>query len=424
MRLLRKRAQKDGGSLYNVLVASKRLRLTSTTFIGVTGSCGKSTTIALAEEILSSVGRCLAGTGRSLTLAADTVLRADKATQFCIVETHACFPGAIAKSLKLLRPRIGAVTTIGDDHYTSYRSREATAREKGKLVGGLPENGVAILNMDDPLIAGMAKQTRARVLTFGHSGEADLRAFDVSSDWPQRMSMSVAYRDETVRVQTKLIGKHWMTSVLAAIGVGLACGVDLKTCAQIVENADPVFGRYTVHLRDDGASFVLDSHKAPYWTIVEGLNFVKSVSAPRKTIMFGTISDYPGAAGPRYRRIAREALEVADRVIFVGSHAGHIDRLLRRGIGKDRLFGFQTVYQASAFIGSDELAGELIYVKASVAQHLERIMLARLDEVVCWRETCGRKRECMSCPDYRVAREPPFGLRSAEGLTVSLPLTI
>ena len=177
-----------------------------------------------------------------------------------------------------------------------------------------------------------------------------------------------------------------MTSVLAAIGVGLACGVDLKSCVQIVERTDPVFGRYTVHPRDDGAFFVLDSHKAPYWTIVEGLTFVNSVSAPRKTIIVGTISDYPGAAGPRYRRVARDALEVADRVVFVGPHAGHIGRLLRRGIGTDRLFGFQTTYQASQFIDGDEIAGELIYVKGSVSQHLERIMLARLDQVVCWRE--------------------------------------
>jgi UDP-N-acetylmuramoyl-tripeptide--D-alanyl-D-alanine ligase len=198
--------------------------------------------------------------------------------------------------------------------------------------------------------------------------------------------------------------------VLAAIGVGLACGVDLETCAQIVERTDPVFGRYTVHVRDDGASFVLDSHKAPYWTIVEGLTFVKSVSAPRKTIIFGTISDYSGAAGPRYRRVARDALDVADRIIFVGPHAGHIDKLLRRGIGKDRLFGFQTVYQASAFIDSDEIAGELIYVKASVSQHLERIMLARLDKVVCWRETCGRKRACMSCQHFRTVQPLPLGM--------------
>ena len=215
---------------------------------------------------------------------------------------------------------------------------------------------------------------------------------NVSSVWPARLSMQVdLLSGETVRVETKLVGEHWLTSVLAAIGIGLACGVDLKTCAEIVKRADPVFGRYTVHVRADGASYVLDSHKAPYWTIAEGLAFVKGVRAPRKTIVFGTISDYPGAASPRYRRVARDALEVADRVIIVGPHSGHIDKLLHRGIAKDRLFGFQTTYQASEFIGSDEVAGELIYVKASVAQHLERLMLAQLDEVVCWREHCGRR---------------------------------
>jgi UDP-N-acetylmuramoyl-tripeptide--D-alanyl-D-alanine ligase len=410
MRMLRKRAPKDGSYPLNLLARTKRLWLTDTTFIAFTGSCGKSTAIALTEVILSSVGKCRKGVDRSTTLAADTVLRADRSTSYCLLEAHAGFPGGLRKSLWAFQPQIGVVTTIGDDHYSNYRSHEAIAREKGHLVESLPENGVGVLNIDDALIADMAKRTRARLLTFGRSPEADLRAFDVSSDWPERMSMSVAYQGETVRVQTKLLGKHWPTSVLAAIGVGLACSVDLKTCAQIVERTDPVLGRYTVHVRDDGAFFVLDCHKAPYWTIVEGLTFVKSVSAPRKTIIFGTISDYPGAAGPRYRRIARDALEVADRVILVGPHAGHIDKLLRRGIGKDRLFGFQTTCQASAFIDSDEIAGELIYVKASVAQHLERIMLARLDKVVCWRETCGSKRACMSCQHFRTVQPLPFGM--------------
>ena len=203
-----------------------------------------------------------------------------------------------------------------------------------------------------------------------------------------------------------------------------------------------MFGRYTVHVRADGASYVLDSHKAPYWTIAEGLTFVKGVSAPRKTIVFGTISDYPGAASPRYRRVVREALEVADRVIIVGPHSGHIDKLLHRGIGKDRLFGFQTTYQASEFIGSDEVAGELIYVKG--------VGLPNISNGSCWRSStrscaggsaCGRRRACPSCPSYRAAKTLPFGLtegscrgtpgfligatlRNPPVLTVRLPLTI
>src|SRR4029078_13107161 len=148
--------------------------------------------------------------------------------------------------------------------------RKRVAREKGILMERLPRSGVGILNVDNPLIADMSKRTRARLLTFGRSPAADLRAFGISSDWPGRMAMTIAYQGETVRVQTQLIRTHWVTAVLAAIGVGLACGVDLKSCVQIVERTDPVFGRYTVHPRDDGALFVLDCHKAPSWPIADG----------------------------------------------------------------------------------------------------------------------------------------------------------
>lgn len=59
---------------------------------------------------------------------------------------------------------------------------------------------------------------------------------------------------------------------------------------------------------------MLDSHKAPYRTIRSGLQFVANASASRKKILFGTISDHAGAGGPRYRRAARDALQVADRL--------------------------------------------------------------------------------------------------------------
>jgi len=216
MQTLRRRAPKDGSNVLNLIARVKRLGLTRTTFIAFTGSCGKSTAIALSEAILSSVGKCRKGIDRGTTLAADTVLRDDRSTAYCLLEAHASFPGGLRKSLWAFQPQIGVVTTVGDDHFSNYRSREAVAREKGILMERLPRSGVGILNVDNPLIADMVKRTRARLLTFGRSPAADLRAFDISSDWPGRMSMSIAYQGETVRVQTKLLGTHWVTSVLAA----------------------------------------------------------------------------------------------------------------------------------------------------------------------------------------------------------------
>ncbi len=224
-----------------------------------------------------------------------------------------------------------------------------------------------------------------------------------------------------MRIGTQLVGEHWVTSVLAAIAAGSACGIRLTDCVEVLSSVEPALGRSSVHHSPNGEVYILDIIKAPYWTIAPALSFIKHARAPRKTIVFGTISDYPGANGPRYRRVAREALSIADRVIFVGPHSGHIDRLRKDDL-RERLFAFQTAYQAAGLLSESTLQDEIIYVKSSLrADHLERLMLSQLDDVVCWREGCGKKVACSSCRSYRTDSPPPFGL--AERLSGSkLPL--
>jgi UDP-N-acetylmuramoyl-tripeptide--D-alanyl-D-alanine ligase len=229
----------------------------------------------------------------------------------------------------------------------------------------------------------------------------------VSSSWPDRLGLRVTCGDKTFKIQTRFVGEHWTASVLAAITCGIVCGLDLNDCVKAVENFEPIFGRHSVHVKPDGPVYVFD-HKAPFWTIVVGLAFVKGASAPRKTVVFGTISDYPGAASRRYRRVARDALEVADRVVFVGPNSRHVNKL--KGDSRERLFAFVTTYQASAFLAATAIAGELVYIKGSIgADHLERIMLSQLDRVVCWRERCGIELACIDCAHNRTPFLPPLG---------------
>ena len=314
--------------LHFYMAALRRWVAWRTTFIGVTGSCGKTTVTNLVGVILSHKGKCSVCVDCNYDVdVATTVLALPNCTNFCIQEVATIRPGMIASSSSILKPSIAIVTTIGSDHYVKFRSLEATSQEKGVLVERLPSWGTAILNADDPNVIDMARRTPARVLTFGLSPNADVRAIDVSSAWPDRLALTVVYNGKAVRVPTRFVGAHSTTSVLAAIACGIACGVDLATCVEAIARAHPVFGRYSVHERSDGAAYVLDTHKAPFWTIASSYAFIGSARATRKTMVFGTISDYPGERSRRYRRIAREALQVADRVVFVGPSAGHTSRL-------------------------------------------------------------------------------------------------
>jgi UDP-N-acetylmuramoyl-tripeptide--D-alanyl-D-alanine ligase len=275
----------------------------------------------------------------------------------------------------------------------------------------LPKRGIAILNADDPNVWRMRKRTRARVVSYGLSPKADVRATDISSNWPNRLSLTVIHRNKSQNIQTRLVGEFWATSVLAAVSCGIACGLDLRTCAKAITTAEPNLARYSVHQVPGGPAFVFD-HKAPVWTIPHCLAFLKAASAPRKTIIFGTLSDYAGSGSRLYRRIAREALEVADRVVFVGSNARYVEKL-RQGELADRVFAFRTAFEASAYFKEHVLPDELIMLKGSLrVDHLERIMLSWFEPVVCWMEHCRVKMVCSRCQDYKRPHPPITQLES------------
>ncbi len=332
-----------------------------------------------------------------------TVLKARPTDAVWVQELSGNRPGAIAECVALLQPEVGIVTAIGTDHRKNFRSLEATAAEKGALIECLPPHGVAILNADDPLVRAMAMRTKARVVTYGRSADADVRADDVRSAWPERLSFTLTIGHDRLAVPTTLVGEHWVTPVLAAITGGVALGIDLGTCIAAVRDFEPVYGRNSVCVVPHGATFILDTEKASSWTVPAALQVVAAANAVRKTIIIGTISDYPGTAGSRYRGTAKEALKVADRVIFVGGQAARVAQV-RAEVAPERLLAFATVAEAHAYLAQNMRPHELIYVKGSSTDHLERLFIANVEPVSCWIERCGRVGGCPACRYFKTVR--------------------
>src|SRR6478735_148960 len=173
---LRQQLQNSRDRLLNWSAITWRNRFRHVTFIGITGSCGKTTTTRLVGAVLGSDAQCSIGAGNNAHQAViKNVLSVNRSTKFCVQEISGSRPGRISRHFRVLQPSIGIVTTIGSDHYTNYRSLEATAREKGQLVELLAKKDVAILNADDPHVLAMATRASARVITFGRSANADVR---------------------------------------------------------------------------------------------------------------------------------------------------------------------------------------------------------------------------------------------------------
>ncbi|MEN0041446.1 MAG: hypothetical protein AAF764_08935, partial [Pseudomonadota bacterium] len=161
----------------------------------------------------------------------------------------------------------------------------------------------------------------------------------------------------------------------------------------------PLMNRMSLHPLAADRMVVLDAWKAPQWTLATCFEFLEQIDRPRKTIVLGTLSDVRGNTRRRYEQTAQAALAVADRILFVGDEAERVRRLT----GPDydgRLFRLTDVKAAWEMLSADRLPGELLYVKGSRADHLERILHAEHADIACWRYRCGKRFQgCSFCSE-------------------------
>lgn len=382
-------------SLYRIATL-KRRSLSQTEFIGITGSAGKTTTKDLLGAILEHHlprGRKGAGTMNGPEHVARFVLGTRTTDRYCVTEMALVNDDSFDQQISVYQPTVGVVTNIGGDHLSAYGGIDGVVTEKSKLIRALPPNGIAVLNADDPRVIAMRSLFAGRTITYGIDEQAMVHGAAVESSWPNRLSLTVTWLDQSVRVETQLCGSHWAPVVLAAIATAVALGVPLATAAEALTKVKPFEGRmYPVEL-GDGVTFIRDDWKAPFWTIKPTLEFMQQARAKRKIIVMGTLSDYTGDSSKRYSEVAKKALASANCVLFVGPRSSASLRAKRNA--NDQLFAFPSARDASTFLSSYLRTGDLVLLKGSTrADHLERLILARNGKVACWRSGCGRVYYC------------------------------
>jgi UDP-N-acetylmuramoyl-tripeptide--D-alanyl-D-alanine ligase len=393
----------------NWLYSSYRRSRSRATFIAVTGSSAKTTSVALLSHILSVTAKTKTQVeSNSFGPTWDTLADLQDA-KYVVMELGTNTPGDVPKMAAVVRPNIAIITMVGLEHYSAFRSKEAVAKEKASLVAALPVDGLAILNRDDPNVLAMAQQTKARVVTFGMPG-ADYSYHDVSLAGPAILAFTLTFRDRRIRLQTQLTGAHNTLAVSAAVACALEMGVPETTIVERVASFKPVFTRLSVHPMKNGPTFILDTKKAPYESLPLCLQVLASCEAPRKRFVLGQISDFRGNPAAKYRDTYRDALKIADAVVFVGENAKR-SKATEAEIEQGRFAGFADVGEASRYIKATAVPGEIILVKGSKNLHLERLMLDWQADVQCWPNACGVAGHCLDCGLYSI----PFADHGGKG---------
>lgn len=392
-------------------------------FFAVAGSVGKTT----AKDFLLGVLGARAGVvGSELSLnrppeIAKTILRVRPWHRYCVAELGETGPDSLDELLHLFQPKFGLITTIGNDHLSAFGSHDAIAREFAKLAHTLPGQGVLVLNHDDERVLALRSAAACRVITFGLAPGADLRASKIVSAWPERLSFLVTFNNETLHIHTRMHGRHLLTSAMAAICGGLAAGLTLAECASGIATVTPAEGRMkALHLHGK-VSVICDDFKAPAWTVRTLFAQLHEAKAKRKILVMGSISDCQSKEEEIFK-LAREALDIADIVIFTGRMATAALKA-SNSTNAGRLFAFSHPRATLALLESIQREGDLIVIKGTnKTDHLSRIYLSLDGKAVkCWAEDCKRDMFCKDCSHLHSIHGPSTPPGSTNTVAASSP---
>ncbi|TQJ37966.1 UDP-N-acetylmuramoyl-tripeptide--D-alanyl-D-alanine ligase (plasmid) [Streptomyces sp. NBC_00080] len=194
--------------------------------VAITGSAGKTSTkdfiaqvlpgpvVATPESFNNEIGLPL------------TITLADPATRFLVLEMGARHIGDIRALTRIAQPDISVVTNVGTAHVGEFGSRENIATAKGEIVEALPQGGLAVLNADDDFVQEMQNRTQGRVVTYGLSEAAVIRAVDVTVDDRGRASYVLVTPEGYADVRLQFVGDVQVHNSLAAIAHGATVSRD------------------------------------------------------------------------------------------------------------------------------------------------------------------------------------------------------
>ena len=249
---------------------------------GITGSSGKTTTKDIAAQLIERLGPTIAPAGSFNNEFGHplTVLRADAATRYLVLELSARSIGHIAYLCGIAPPRYGVVLNVGRAHAGEFGGLDQVARAKGELIEALPPDGVAILNADDPRVLAMSARTSARIVTFScthashtshtpqrshqsHAPQPSFMAADIRLDDLGRPSFTLLTPDGSAPVSLRLHGAHNVPDAVAAAALASELGLGLGEiadglCAAVARSR----WRMEVRQRADGVTIINDAYNA------------------------------------------------------------------------------------------------------------------------------------------------------------------
>jgi alanine racemase len=344
--------------------------------IGVTGSSGKTTTkeaiaavLQKRYQVFKNFGSYNGRYGLPIALGELT-----PAHEVAVLEMACDSFGEIAELVRITQPEVGVITAINQTHLAYLGTLANIANEKGRLIEALPFTGSAILNADDPRVAGMVPRTKARILTFGLSSGADIRATDLRTA-PDGLSFTLQYEGQNYPGRIALLGRHQIYTALAAIAVGLIFDISPENALQALAGLPRVPGRLNPLPGQNGTLILDDTFNSSPEAAMAALDTLAELPGAHKIAILGDMPDLGDIESEAHQQIGRYAATRVQRLVTQGEMGQQIAAAaLAAGLGNHAVHVTFTSDDATAAVQDLLSPDTAILVKGGAEVRLERVV--------------------------------------------------
>jgi UDP-N-acetylmuramoyl-tripeptide--D-alanyl-D-alanine ligase len=352
--------------------------------IGITGSVGKTSAKESIAAVLTEQGTVHRSRGNynneiGLPL---SILDAPYDVDFLVLEMGGAYAfGEITQLCGIARPRVGVVTNIFPVHLERMGTIEAIAETKAELVDAVPEDGIAVLNGDDPRVRAMAPRSKGRVVTYGLGPNVDVRASDVVSDGLKGTSFWLEIDGQRHQVKVPLVGTHGVQIALVALAVGHAYGMHIAQ--MLVGLRSPgVQVRLVFERGPGGAQIIDDTYNASTPSVLAALDVLRDVPAQRHIAVLGEMRELGAVSDEEHRIVGRRAGDLVDVLYTYGELAEPLAEAARatpRG-GRPplevRSYPVDAKAELIAALRQELRGGDVVLVKGSRGLEMEEVVAA------------------------------------------------
>ncbi len=342
--------------------------------IAITGSCGKTTTRALADSIFSLMGNTLASKssfnnaiGLPLTL-----LQLSAEHQYAIQEVGANHGGEITHLMQILKPTLGVITCAAPVHIEGFGSLDGVAKAKAEIYEALSPEGIALLNVDDQYADFWRERIQARrTISFGIKHPAEVQAQAIKLDAEARPRFTLKMGQQQAQVQLQLMGEHNVLNALVAAATAHAYNIPFARIVQGLESAQTEKRRLQAKAGIKEARVIDDSYNANPTAMLAALKILYQ-HAPPRVFVVGDMRELGSDAERYHTELGQQARACEVEALYC---FGPLSKSAATAFGANS-YWFEDMTTLIEHLQNNLQQGSTVLVKGSNSLGMDRVVKA------------------------------------------------